>query len=109
MNEWPATYKNPIFLTPAELNEWRAIYDKEEQDKDSWWFVFQDWDAEWEPAEDSFWLKHKEFKTPDGSTPLLIVHGLYWGALAGGHRAELWGIDGQGLGHMVKILSDITY
>jgi hypothetical protein len=107
--EWPSTYKHPIFLTPTELKEWRTIYDIEEQDKESWWFVFQDWNAEWNPDRGSFWLENEEFTVNEGATPLLIVHGLYWGSLAGGHRAELWGIDGNGEAQMVKILSDVTY
>lgn len=109
MKEWPSTYRNPIFLTQTELDEWHTIYNNEEQDKDSWWFVFQDWSAEWNPDRGSFWLKNDEFTTNDGSKPLLIVHGLYWGALKGWHRAELWGIDGNGAGRMVKLLSNVEY
>ncbi len=109
MAEWPSTYRNPIFLTPTELKEWRTIYEQGGIDKDSWWFVFQDWDADWNPEKESFWLENEEFKTSDGSTPLLIVQGLYWGSLAGGHRAEMWGIDVNGHGRLDRLLSDVTY
>ncbi len=109
MSDWPSTYKNPVFLTPEELVEWRSIYQANEPDQDAWWFVFQDWDADWQLKEDSFWLRDHAFHVADGLKPLLVVCGMYWGSLAGGHRAELWGVDEHGDGSFIEFLADVTY
>ena len=106
---WPSTYRNPVFLTPDELTEWRQTYDSEEDDRESWWFVFQDWNAEVNPSSDSFWLRDTTIEPADGHTLVLITWGLCWGSLAGGHRAELWGIDADGNESFLQDLGDVTY
>ena len=107
--EWPSSYRHAVFLTPDELAEWRKIYTAEEPDQESWWFVFQDWDAQLNPSSDSFWLRDVPLPRASGITPVLVVWGLYWGSLAGGHRAELWGIDQAGNEAIVQDLGDVTY
>ena len=109
VSQWPSTYEHAVFMTPDELAEWQQIYDAEESDKESWWHVFQDWDAQLNPASDSFWLRDMTVQQPDGVTTVLIVWGLCWGSLAGGHRAELWGIDSDGSESLLQHVGDVTY
>jgi hypothetical protein len=109
VSEWPSTYQHPVFVTPDELTEWHNIYDAEESDRDSWWYVFQDWDAQVDPPPDSLWLRDRAVQQPDGVTPVLVVWGLCWGSLAGGRRAELWGIDSDGSESLLQHLGDVTY
>jgi hypothetical protein len=105
---WPSTYRNPVFLTPDELKEWQQIYDADEKDQESWWFVFQHWDTEINPAADSFWLRDRPVQPAKGRTLALISCGLYWGSLAGGSVAELWEIDADGTEAFLEIVGDIT-
>jgi hypothetical protein len=106
---WPSSYRNPIFLTPAELAEWRQLYDSGESDQESWWFVFQDWNAEPNPASDSFWLRDTPIQGADDVTPVLVTWGLCWGSLAGGHHAELWGVDADGKERFLQDVGDVQY
>ena len=108
-SEWPSTYRHPVFVTPDELAEWRMIYDAEENDENRWWYVFQDWDAQLNPSADSFWLRDMTLQHDADVTPALIVWGLCWGSLAGGHRAELWGIDKAGNESFLQDIGDVTY
>lgn len=91
------------------MTEWRSLYDAEETDQDSWWYVFQDWDAQLNPSADSFWLRDMSVQHDIGITPALIVWGLCWGSLAGGHHAELWGIDHAGNESFLQDVGDVTY
>ncbi len=109
VSQWPSRYRHPVFITPDELAEWRKIYDAEESDQESWWYVFQDWDAQLNPSPDSFWLRDAPVKIPTDVTPTLIVWGLCWGSLAGGHRAELWGIDRTGNESFLQDVGDVMY
>lgn len=106
---WPSTYRNAVFLTPDELRAWRTIYEAEEPDQDSWWFVFQEWDVQLNPPSDSFWLEDSAAHCDAGMTPVLIVCGLSWGSLAGGQRAELWSIAESGSERFVGIVGDVTF
>ncbi|HUG66910.1 MAG TPA: hypothetical protein VMM76_04100 [Pirellulaceae bacterium] len=109
ISEWPSTYRHPVFLTSDELTEWRYIYNAEETDQESWWYVFQDWDAQLNPSSDSFWLRDMALPQIDGTTPVLVVWGLCWGSLAGGHHAELWQIDDGGKEVFLRDVGDLTY
>ncbi len=109
VTQWPSNYRHPVFLTPSELTEWRQTYDAEEDDQESWWYVFQDWDAELNPSPDSYWLRDTKIECVSNLTPVLIVHGLCWGSLAGGHHAELWGVDISGQESFLQDLGEVTY
>jgi hypothetical protein len=93
---WQSSYRHAVFLTPEELAEWQRIYASEEADQDSWWFIFQDWNAEIKPFPDPCWLKEASFEDAPGLTYVLITCGLSWGLLAGGYKTELWSIDKAG-------------
>lgn len=109
MSEWPSSYKNTIYLTPEELEEWRAIYDAEEPDKDSWWFVFQWWEAQLNPPPDSFWLQHVPPQQSTELTRVLIITGLSWGSLQGGENIEFCEIDRNGQISPLQSLGDTTF
>lgn len=102
---WPGDYPNSVILTPEETERWHKIYDEQ---SDDWWFTFQDWDVTVNPPGDSFWLEHCEYSVPPDSQSLLVIWGLQWGSLAGGHQAELWHLPENGLEVLLGSLGDIT-
>lgn len=90
-NEWPSEYRNAIFLTPDELDEWNTQYN--EPDDAHWWYCFQNWNVEFNPSSDSFWLEGSEYAIPDGASSAIATWGTSWGSLAGGITGELWCIE----------------
>ena len=104
--EWPAEYRNAVFLTPDELREWNAQYD--EPGDPEWWYCFQDWNVEFDPPSDSFWLEHSEYTVPDDAQAAIATWGLSWGSLAGGVKAELWYIE-NGTETLLGDLGDVTF
>jgi hypothetical protein len=109
IQQWPSSYRHPVFLTPDELTEWRKTYDAGETDQESWWFAFQSWNAELNPSSGSFWLEDVNLQHAQGITPVLITWGLIWGALAGGDSVELWSIDADGHESFLQALGGTTY
>ena len=91
MAEWSSTYANPIFLTPNELQEWRALYRVDEDAP--WWNFFYSWEAELDAVLEKEW---KISPLPPGTRTLLITWGSCVGPLAGSWSQELWGIDASG-------------
>ncbi|QEG24845.1 hypothetical protein MFFC18_47680 [Mariniblastus fucicola] len=105
-NEWPSEYRNAVFLTPVELREWNTLYDEPEDAQ--WWYCFQNWDVEFDPSPDSFWLEHSEYAVPVGAKSAIATWGLSWGSLAGGVKAELWAIENDSA-QLLGLLGDATF
>ncbi len=90
-NGWPSEYRNAVFLTPNELSEWN---EQCEQPYDAhWWYCFQDWNVEFDPPSDSFWLDGCDYIIPDAASSAIATWGMSWGSLAGGVTGELWCIE----------------
>jgi len=88
---WPSEYANAVFLTPEELHEWNEQYT--ESDDALWWYCFQNWDLEFDPPSDSFWLNGCEHPIPKDATKIIATWGMSWGSLAGGLTGELWYVE----------------
>lgn len=91
MAEWSSTYANSIFLTPNELEEWRALYRVDEDAP--WWNFYYSWDAELDVVLEEEW---NISPLSPGARTLLITWGSCVGPLAGSWSQELWGIDASG-------------